>query len=164
MGMGSSVFETSSSASVARARLLAGHGRMVDALNETVRIEAANVVMKNVDVAARRVRTDGLSDVSARREDHILVECVRPSNVAKFNNPLQSTCACDACDACGAQSVRINRIVIVVCSTCGCEQLGECVLCHSATWLNHEWLIDAVDDSKNRASPSSSTDLSMLTF
>lgn len=51
-------------------RELAGHGRIVDADNETVRIDAAKVAMKNVDVASRRVRSEGLE--SGRSADHIV--------------------------------------------------------------------------------------------
>lgn len=46
---------------------LAGHGKMVLALNETVRMDAAKVAMKKEDVARRFVRKDGFV-----RRDHIV--------------------------------------------------------------------------------------------
>lgn len=54
--------------------MLAGHGSIVDADRLTVRIEAANVAMKKVEVASRRVRTEGLvREVSIER-----MVCERP--------------------------------------------------------------------------------------
>lgn len=68
-------------------RELAGHGRIVDADNETVRIDAAKVAMKNVDVASRRVRSEGLE--SGRSADHIFESLERWCELGLWREELQ---------------------------------------------------------------------------
>ncbi|GAC94406.1 hypothetical protein PHSY_001977 [Pseudozyma hubeiensis SY62] len=75
-GVGNDCVSSSASVPLDRFPAAAGHGRIVDADNDTVTMLAAAVATKNAEVAVLRVRSDGLLSVRSSGDDHMVVRSV----------------------------------------------------------------------------------------